>query len=424
MREAAGFVQQSASFALLSQVVSVLPGRLMHLDLATILILHPLSLTVGALCFLYLRFGSRRGHGLGKMAVASLVLAVASVLAGASEQGFVAYETWTYLTTIVTPVAYVLMLVGLSDVITEDRAGRLWWVLLVPAGIAVAALVTAFPLERFYRGAVFLTCMGGFSAASAALVMWDPKRQRLTSRFGLAAAFGAKAVTAAVTFVALVVPDSVQMTPAAAFLVLILAQFAIAMFVLILVQERAEQRLIALTETDSLTGIRNRHWMMDRLPREAPVASAYVIIDIDHFKQVNDRLGHLAGDEVLTSVAQAMTRQLGRNAILARMGGEEFGLYLPAANEADAMQTAQQLCASIAALTIFHEGTKIAVTMSAGVAVAPTAMSIMQLIGRADEALYAAKRGGRNRVVLARFESAAHDMRLPEVDVPLVAKPV
>jgi diguanylate cyclase (GGDEF)-like protein len=357
------------------------------------------------------------------MAVASLALAVASVLAGASEQGFVAYETWTYLTTIVTPVAYVLMLVGLSDVITEDRAARLWWVLLVPAAIAVAALLTGFPLERLYRGAVFLICMGGFSAASAALVMWDPKRQRLTSRFGLAAAFGAKAVTAAVTFVALVVPDSVQMTPAAAFLVLILSQFAIAMFVLILVQERAEQRLIALTETDSLTGIRNRHWMMDRLPREAPSGSAYVIIDIDHFKQVNDRLGHLAGDEVLTSVAQAMTRQLGRNAILARMGGEEFGLYLPAATEADAVQVAEQLRLAIASLSIAHDGNPIGVTLSAGVAVAPKAMSFTQLIGRADEALYAAKRGGRNRVVLARFENITHDMRLPELDAAMAAKP-
>lgn len=407
MREAAGFVQQSASFALLSQVVSVLPGRLMHLDLATILILHPLSLTVGALCFLYLRFGSRRGHGLGKMAVAFLVLAVASLLTGASEQGALAYATWTYTTTIVTPFAYVLMFVGLANVVTEERSGRLWWLLLVPVSIAVCAVITEFPLVRLYRGAVFLSCMGGSSAACAILVLSDPQRQKLTSRYGLAAAFAFKALTAMITFAALIVPDRIQVTPAAAFMVLILSQFATAMFVLILVQERAECRLIALTETDSLTGIRNRHWMMDRLPRQAPSGSAYVIIDIDHFKQVNDQYGHLAGDAVLTSVAQAMTRQLGRNAILARMGGEEFGLYLPAANEAEAMHTAEQLRALIGSLTISHDGTTIAVTLSAGVAVAPTAMSTMQLIGRADEALYAAKRSGRNRVVEARFDAAA-----------------
>ncbi len=57
------------------------------------------------------------------------------------------------------------------------------------------------------------------------------------------------------------------------------------MFVLILVQERAEQRLIALTETDSLTRIRNRHWLMDRLPRQVPAGSGFLVIDIDHFKR-------------------------------------------------------------------------------------------------------------------------------------------
>ncbi len=407
MHEAAGCVQQSAIFALLSLVVSVPPGRLMHLDLATILILHPLSLTVGALCFLYLRFRSRRSRGLGKMAIGSLVLAAASVLAGASEQGVLAYATWTYTTSIVTPIAYVLMLAGLTNVVTEDRAGRVWWLLAVPALITIAAFLTEFPLVREYRGAVFLTCMGGFSAACGALVLADPKCQKLTSRYGLAAAFGFKALTAMATFGALLRPDAFQVTPAGAFLVLILCQFAIAMFVLILVQERAEQRLIALTETDSLTGIRNRHWMMDRLPRQAASGSAYVIIDIDHFKQVNDQYGHLAGDAVLTAVAQAMTDLLGEEAILARMGGEEFGLYLPDTSKVSVLQTAEHLRTRIASLTISHEGTTIPVTLSAGVATAPLPMSVTQLIARADEALYAAKRSGRNRVVEARFDAAA-----------------
>lgn len=107
-----------------------------------------------------------------------------------------AYATWTYTTSIVTPIAYVLMLAGLTNVVTEDRAGRVWWLLAVPALITMAAFLTEFPLVREYRGAVFLTCMGGFSAACGALVLADQKCQTLTSRYGLAAAFGFKALTA------------------------------------------------------------------------------------------------------------------------------------------------------------------------------------------------------------------------------------
>ncbi len=142
---------------------------------------------------------------------------------------------------------------------------------------------------------------------------------------------------------------------------------------------------------------------------EAASGSAYVIIDIDHFKQVNDQYGHLAGDAVLTAVAQAMTDLLGDEAILARMGGEEFGLYLPDTSEVSALQTAEHLRTRIASLTIAHEGTTIPVTLSAGVATAPLPMSVTQLIARADEALYAAKRSGRNRVVEARFDAATTD---------------
>jgi diguanylate cyclase (GGDEF)-like protein len=255
--------------------------------------------------------------------------------------------------------------------------------------------------------------MGMFALASAWLVVRDRQREALQTRWGLAAALAFKALIAFATALAISQPELFPVTPPTTFMVLILCQFAIAMFVLILVQERAEKRLIALTETDSLTGIRNRHWMMDRLPRLALAGSALVIIDIDHFKQINDRFGHAAGDQVLIAVAQTMAASLGEDAIFARMGGEEFSLCLHASSEAAAIAKAEMLRLAVEGLRIAHEGDVLAVTLSAGVSLTPDTRSMSRLVARADEALYAAKGGGRNRIAFLGFgneEAAAEPM--------------
>jgi diguanylate cyclase (GGDEF)-like protein len=385
----------------------------MHLDLATILILHPLSLVVGALCFLYVRFRARRSRGLGKMAVAFLVLAAGSLLAGAGAQGVIDYETWTFWSFVSGPISYALFWVGLINLMEERPAGRGWFVLVLRVFLALLALVTRFHLDNTERSTVFLSVMGMFALASAWLVVRDRQREALQTRWGLAGALAFKALIAFATFLAISQPEFFPVTPPTTFMVLILCQFAIAMFVLILVQERAEKRLIALTETDSLTGIRNRHWMMDRLPRLALAGSALVIIDIDHFKQINDRFGHAAGDQVLIAVAQTMAASLGEDAIFARMGGEEFGLYLPASTEAAALAKAEVLRLAVEGLRIAHEGDVLAVTLSAGVSLTPDTRSMSRLVARADEALYAAKGSGRNRIAFLGFgneEAAAEAM--------------
>lgn len=386
----------------------------MHLDLATILILHPLSLTVGALCFLLVRWRSRRSLGLGKMAVGFLVLAVGSLLAGGGVQNVIDYRVWTFWSFVSGPVSYALFWAGLINLIDERPVGRSWWVVLLPVALILWALLSGFYLDNVERSAVFLSTMAVFALGGAWLVLRDRQRERLQTRWALAGALIFKALIALMSIMAIADPDDVPVTPASTFLVLILCQFAIAMFVLMLVQERSERRLTALTETDSLTGIRNRHWMIDRMPRQLGPGNAYVIIDIDHFKQVNDRYGHVAGDQVLTGVAQAMRRSLGEAAIFARMGGEEFGLFLPEAREDAVFNMIEQLRATVASLAIVHDGQQIPVTLSAGVAVAPVGMSITQLMARADAALYAAKRGGRNRVVLAGAKAPVMPPLVPE----------
>lgn len=171
----------------------------------------------------------------------------------------------------------------------------------------------------------------------------------------------------------------------------------------------ANERLSVLSSTDGLTGIGNRRAFDDRLGAEWARGSrerkalALVIVDVDYFKQYNDHFGHVSGDQCLKLVASALQpRRSGDFA--ARFGGEEFCLLLPDTDETGAVGVAEALRARIADLKIDHPLSPFGiVTISAGVSVfEPTKSGSLQaLLGLADQALYEAKRGGRNRVVFA-----------------------
>jgi diguanylate cyclase (GGDEF)-like protein len=128
---------------------------------------------------------------------------------------------------------------------------------------------------------------------------------------------------------------------------------------------------------------------------------AVVLADVDHFKQVNDRYGHDAGDVVLKQVAATM-REAARDVDdVARWGGEEFLALLPATSPADAQAAAERMRARIRALTIEAGGQVLQVSASFGVSALQPGESVETCIKRADEALYRAKRDGRDRVVLS-----------------------
>ncbi|MDO1585331.1 GGDEF domain-containing protein [Rhizobium oryzicola] len=370
----------------------------MKLDLATVLVLHPLSLVMGSVCFLYAMSQSRHHRGLGKMAIAFLLLGGGSVLAALGENQALPYAFWTFTSFALGPIAYCLFWVGLRNLVHEQPMQRSLWVFLIPASLIVAALVTGFHLSNSPRATIFLLTMAAFAIAGAWLVFSDPLQERLVSRHALSGVLCAKALTACAILVSIDFPDIAAISPAAAFCVLVLCQYGIAMFVLIFVQERVESRLVKLTETDTLTGIRNRHWLHDHLPQTIAPGDVYIAVDIDFFKRVNDVHGHSAGDQVLVATAQRMARILGEGALLARMGGEEFGLFERACGAAKALAMAESLRLCVQSLAIRYQETFIPVTISVGVAVAQESMTPALLMRRADEALYDAKHQGRNRV--------------------------
>lgn len=170
------------------------------------------------------------------------------------------------------------------------------------------------------------------------------------------------------------------------------------------------QQLEHLSQTDALTALFNRRFFNDRLSAEWRRGTrgdedlSLILIDIDHFKQFNDRHGHLCGDACLRHVGGLIRAHLARETDLAaRYGGEEFAILLSQTPLAGAQRVAQRLCEAVAESPLEWEGSHLTVTLSAGVAslVPDTAASPDILIRRADGALYQAKLAGRNQVQVA-----------------------
>jgi diguanylate cyclase (GGDEF)-like protein len=159
--------------------------------------------------------------------------------------------------------------------------------------------------------------------------------------------------------------------------------------------------------TDALTGASNRRSLMERIKiefervqRHPELHCSLLAIDLDHFKQINDRHGHAAGDAVLRDLALALKSTFREVDIVARVGGEEFAVLLPSAAIDDALRAANRLLTRLAQRVVEVEGARITYTVSGGLAAMDASVSGLDvLMKRADDALYAAKNGGRNQIV-------------------------
>jgi diguanylate cyclase (GGDEF)-like protein len=174
-------------------------------------------------------------------------------------------------------------------------------------------------------------------------------------------------------------------------------------------RNKLESELETLARTDSLTGLFNRRHFLELaeagLARTLRYGGALsvLMLDIDHFKKINDSHGHKIGDLVLTEMAGVFARTLRETDIVGRMGGEEFAVFMPETTEEQAMAVAERLRLNIAELPIaLEDGTFINFTASIGVSsLATNDHTVDNLISVADKALYQAKHGGRNRVAAA-----------------------
>lgn len=160
-------------------------------------------------------------------------------------------------------------------------------------------------------------------------------------------------------------------------------------------------KLQQMVERDPLTRVASRDHFFSALERDADRAGVMLMVDIDHFKRINDRFGHLVGDIVIKSVAGTLNRECRQADIVCRFGGEEFVIFLLRATADEGAEIADRIRRTIEADCIWAEGQTIRVTVSVGGAVLPAGQVAEDAIRVADAALYRAKATGRNRSVMA-----------------------
>jgi diguanylate cyclase (GGDEF)-like protein len=185
---------------------------------------------------------------------------------------------------------------------------------------------------------------------------------------------------------------------------------SIAFLLLAMAKERNELRHRKAAMVDPLTGIANRRWFMEDAARLAkrhrsnPCPTAVLIIDLDHFKSINDRFGHAFGDQMLEIFADTARQSVRSTDLLGRIGGEEFAVLLPNMNRNRALAIAERIRANFAQAAV-----EVGATVSIGLAHCQddAELDVPELLAQADQALYCAKKNGRNRV-----ESASLAMML------------
>jgi len=180
------------------------------------------------------------------------------------------------------------------------------------------------------------------------------------------------------------------------------------MVAVLMIHDAMVRRLEAVANTDALTGVMSRKAWLEAAAHELArcarggAAPALLIIDLDRFKNINDTYGHDAGDAVLQAFARLAAGQVRATDSIGRLGGEEFAVLLPATTEAEALQLTERIRAAAECHQVEIEagGGAVRCTLSGGIACLRPDESLSQFSARADAALYRAKLGGRNRIVV------------------------
>ncbi|MCM2504442.1 GGDEF domain-containing protein [Aureimonas altamirensis] len=379
----------------------------MHLDQTTLLTAAGLSSAALAVAFLSSWIFFRNEKHLLIWATGLVAIIIAIVL----------YNSGEGYPTILRLPAMALLIAGFVAIDCGSSlfcAQRMRWGLPVGIGLIGIVAVTFF----------FVQGLSGIATASANLAIaalmsltgwrfWVHRHEALLGMGAVAVLYGATALSFAACAAVLFIegPAVLTLRPsnwaeelnAVASIVGLTSIGAISFA---LMQFRTSQQHRRASLTDPLTQLPNRRALTDNF-LEGAVApgTCLILFDLDHFKQINDRYGHAAGDVMLVHFAGILAERVPDGAIAARLGGEEFGVMMPQAAASQAHALGEAVRRALAETPVANEGETIAATVTAGFAIASDAQETgVTLFSRADRALYEAKRAGRNRVLGAQPE--------------------
>lgn len=381
----------------------------MNLDPTTLLIVSTATTLLVGTLFLTSWRQAADSRALALWGAAHLVGSIGS--AGLALRGQIPDFLSIGLANAVVLAAYGLIWSGVRSF--ERRAARLD---VAMAGAALWGLLCCVP--SFYASIELRVLLASAVATAycgaAAAEIWRGRAERLASRIsagvvlGLHGAFYFVRIPSTLLAPPLLGPNPLA-SPWVAILCFVTMLFAIAsaFTFMALVKERAEREQRIAASTDALTGVRNRRAFADAVDAAlvGDRAGALLLVDLDRFKAVNDVHGHAVGDAVLVGFCAMAASLLPRDALLGRLGGEEFACFLPKVSPAEALARAEELRRTFAQLRV-PELPGLRVSVSIGVAQMRKGIGYETLMRRADTALYTAKNGGRDRVAVADAAAA------------------
>ncbi|WP_319498634.1 GGDEF domain-containing protein [uncultured Cohaesibacter sp.] len=379
-----------------------------ELDLATVLLLQKTAYIVGAATFVYLWFTSSHLPALIFLTLGFLLMAFGSTLAGMGEWASIPQSIWQMGSLVCGLWGYSFIWLGFRTLSKREVNARDLLAFAPTTLLIVIAMMTHFEQVNAYRAATFNLVAASAFLASAIQFVADYKGEPLRSRYMIAAVSGIAGLLCLNAAAGFLNPPLLILDPLTVFYYVIVLNFILVVFTVVLLSDRAHTRLQHQAHTDHLTGVSNRRSFFMQFVEAPATEDALLLLDLDHFKQVNDSFGHVAGDVVLQVIALRIKNCLRPDDVLARYGGEEFIALLPRAGLQEANIMCERIRHAICHEPIIVRDQKIHVSASIGAAVASDADgTLQQLINAADQKLYQAKEKGRNRVELVCTDRAA-----------------
>lgn len=381
------------------------------MDLRTLWYLTLATLLVGATMTLWERRAAPlRSRELGFWAAGFFTLA-AGCFVGLM-RGYLPGNTGPALTNITMLLGYLIVLQG---VVTIDRPYNLLWTAATLGAAAVVWAVGGLPMTDMFWHYVSALPIGIISGLTAITLQRSAALRGLRSKNLAVAVFafhGAFYLARAILMPMAVAAFGREMLPYFAATTMLegsLYAVAMPMALIALVREEYQVSLLERSRTDDLTGLTNRRGFFERggdavkIAKDQGIAISLLAFDLDHFKAINDRHGHAIGDRVLQAFADAATRAAGPEAVIARLGGEEFALLLTGEDIERAREIGELIACGFSENAQAIEALQINPTVSIGVAEAKAStFELYALLDAADRALYRAKSLGRNRIEVAK----------------------
>jgi len=361
---------------------------------------------------LWVAIPRRHRHGVAQWSTSLALQALSFTLIGVRGQASLV-DVWSLVViNLASALSLSLQIAALREVGKKPLA-RAWHL-----AVALAAAIAAAGLARYPAPRIALISAGLAGAFAALGVLGRRLGKEVPGRgyrllwIGAWCA-GTLFIVRALT--ALIAPTrlGLQQAPFASLITFVghVATLAMSLGFLLLLREKQELETERLAMTDALTGVYNRRTLFDLGEKEISRARrtgaslSVIILDLDHFKRINDKYGHLGGDAVLLRFVEVVRGCLRQSDVLTRYGGEEFCIILPDVGIAGAKVVGERIRATVEASTFFVGAIPLKVTSSVGVAALPNGggeVTLSTLVARADQALYIAKRDGRNRVSVAK----------------------